>query len=77
MKQYIINNKVYLYDNRVLQSVNDRIDKFLIIDELKENVIEGWPSYCQAEHFRQVLADIDEKYGRKHKYQIVNNPEYK
>lgn len=77
MKQYKINNKIYLYDNRNMQSVNNRTDKYLIINELTEEVIEGWPTYKQATHFCQVLRDHDDRYARRHNYKVVDNPEYK
>lgn len=71
---YNINNIEYEYDNKVFRSVNNRIDKYLIVDIVNKKVLEGWPTYRQAFHFCEVVNEHSIGHNLNERFEILENP---
>lgn len=71
---YKINNIDYVYESQVFKSINNRIDKYVIVDVINKKVLEGWPTYNQAYHFCDVINEHSKKHNLNEKFEVYNNP---
>jgi hypothetical protein len=71
---YKINNIDYVYESQVFKSINNRIDKYVIVDVINKKVLEGWPTYNQAYHFCTVVNEHSINHNLNEKFEVYDNP---